>query len=96
MSITPEITAFGVASPTPAGPVTGQISTHLPHFVQASSICSVRAVKAASKAVSVIVCILARAVDSTLAPRLPPHQRRRTTGKKESRLSAAFSNNRFR
>ena len=32
MSNTPEITAFGVASPTPAGPVIGQISTHLPHL----------------------------------------------------------------
>ena len=52
ISSTPEITAFGVASPMPAGPVTGQISTHLPHWVQASSISAVRAAKAASKAVS--------------------------------------------
>ena len=50
MSSTPAITSFGSASPpTPSGAVIGQISTHLPHWVQASSISAVRAVKAASK-----------------------------------------------
>src|SRR6185312_15600841 len=47
MSSTPEITSCGTAS-TPAGPVTGQTSTHLPHFVQASSISAVRAASADS------------------------------------------------
>src|SRR6185437_7575777 len=56
ISSTPEITSCGEAAPTPAGSVTGQISTHLPHFVQASSIAPTRAVNAASKAVSVIRC----------------------------------------
>ena len=50
----PAITALGAASPTPAGPVTGQISTHLPHCVQASSMSAVRAAKADSNAVSVM------------------------------------------
>ena len=61
-SITPEITAIGVASPTPAGPVTGQISTHLPQRVQASSISSVRAAKAISNSVSGIVSFLLRRI----------------------------------
>ena len=54
MSSTPEITAFGVGVADAGRAVIGQISTHLPHFVQASSISLVRAVKAASKAVSAI------------------------------------------
>ncbi len=86
ISNTPDITAFGVASPTPAGPVIGQISTHLPHLVQASSISPVRAVKAASKAVSVIVGVPTRSCDLMVAPRPPRRQQRpRRCRKKEGR-----------
>ncbi len=54
ISSTPEMTLSGEAAPTPAGPVTGQISTHLPHLVQASSISAVRAARPISNAVSVM------------------------------------------
>jgi hypothetical protein len=48
----PPMTASGAASPTPAWPVTGQTSTHLPHRVQASIMSVVRVASAVSKAVS--------------------------------------------
>ena len=54
ISSTPPITLSGAALPTPAGVAIGQISTHFPQRVQASSISAVRAARAASKAVSVI------------------------------------------
>jgi hypothetical protein len=59
ISSTPPITLAGLASPTPAGPVMGQISTHLPHCVQASTISAVRAFKASSKVASVIYAMVA-------------------------------------
>src|SRR6185503_15312551 len=80
MSSTPPMTLAGLASPTPAGPVMGQISTHLPHCVQASTISAARAFKASSKADSVIA--------GMLAPRRPLHQQ--GAGKKEGRHAAAF------
>ncbi|HWE79546.1 MAG TPA: hypothetical protein VG270_13610 [Pseudolabrys sp.] len=49
--MTPPITGSAAASPTPAGPVTGQTSTHLPQRVQASIISPVRAASAVSNAV---------------------------------------------
>ena len=48
----PVITSCGAASPTPAGAVTGQISTHLPQRVQASIISAVRTESADSKVIS--------------------------------------------
>jgi hypothetical protein len=54
ISSTPAITLSGAALPTPAGFAIGQISTHLPQRVQASSIPAVRAARAVSKAVSVM------------------------------------------
>jgi hypothetical protein len=48
MSSTPEMTLSALASPTPAGPVTGHTSTHFPQRVQASSISAVRSAKADS------------------------------------------------
>ena len=53
MSMTPSMTSFGSAL-TPAGPVTGQTSTHLPQRVQASTIACVRAAMAVSNVVSLI------------------------------------------
>src|SRR5262245_40432414 len=50
MSSTPAIVACGSAPATPAAPVIGQASKHLPHLVQASSMASTRAVRAVSKA----------------------------------------------
>jgi hypothetical protein len=50
MSSTPAIAACGSASATPAALVIGQASKHLPHWVQASSMASTRAVRAVSKA----------------------------------------------
>src|SRR3954451_25195505 len=49
MSSTPATTAFGSASPRPAGPAIGQAVKHAPHFVQASSMSSTRLSSAASK-----------------------------------------------
>ena len=43
MSSTPEITALGSASPSPAGAAIGQASKQAPHLVQASSMSSTRA-----------------------------------------------------
>src|SRR5581483_10243999 len=54
ISSTPEITAFGSSCATPAGPVIGQTSTHLPHLVQASTIAEARASSASSNAVVLI------------------------------------------
>jgi len=48
MSITPVMTSSAGAT-TPAGVATGHASTHLPHRVQASSISSMRPLKASSK-----------------------------------------------
>src|SRR4030095_8915193 len=50
MSSTPALVAWGSASATPAAPVIGQASKHLPHLVQASSMASTRAVRAVSRA----------------------------------------------
>ena len=58
MSTMPAITSLGAAS-TPAGAVTGHISTHLPQRVQASIISAVRADKAVSNVISLIFCMLA-------------------------------------
>ena len=51
MSSTPDTTAWGSASPSPAGPVIGQAVKHAPHLVQASSISSTRPARAASNPV---------------------------------------------
>src|SRR5688572_3988656 len=48
MSSTPDTTAFGSASPSPAGAAIGQTSKQAPHLVQASSMSSTRAVRADS------------------------------------------------
>ena len=54
MSRMPAMTSVGSARTLP-GPVIGQTSTHLPHLVQASSICSTRSFKAASNALLMVV-----------------------------------------
>jgi hypothetical protein len=46
--------SFGFASLMPAGLTLGQTSTHLPHFVQASSMWSTRSLRAVSKEISFI------------------------------------------
>src|ERR1039458_6145258 len=56
MSSTPLMTSFGFASLMTAGPTLGQTSTHLPHFVQASSMRSTRRPRAVSKETSFIGC----------------------------------------
>jgi hypothetical protein len=52
MSNIPPITSSAAASPMPAGFAIGQISTHFPHRVHASSISAVRTANACSNAVS--------------------------------------------
>src|SRR5262245_56058143 len=54
ISSTPAIAACGSAPATPAAPVIGQASKHLPHLVQASSMASTRAVRAVSKALGMV------------------------------------------
>src|SRR5271169_4745986 len=56
ISSTPLMTSFGFASLMPAGLTLGQTSTHLPHFVQASSMRSARSLRAVSKETSFIGC----------------------------------------
>src|SRR5947207_15052380 len=51
MSSTPDTTACGSASPSPAGPVIGQAEKHAPHLVQASSMSSTRPASAVSNPV---------------------------------------------
>src|SRR5882762_3672353 len=51
-SIMPVITSTGLASAMPAGSTLGHASTHLPHLIQASSICSTRPLSAASNVIS--------------------------------------------
>src|ERR1700730_7881528 len=54
MSSTPVMMSCGFTSAIPAGPTRGQTSTHLPHFVQASSERSTRSHRALSKEMSSI------------------------------------------
>src|ERR1700755_2029057 len=56
MSRIPPMISVELECETPAGLTLGQTSTHLPHFVQASSISSTRASRAVSKVMSVISC----------------------------------------
>ena len=51
MSSTPAITAFGSASPRPAGAAIGQAAKHAPQRVQASSMSPMRPAKASSNPV---------------------------------------------
>src|SRR5262245_30141371 len=60
MSRTPAITSGGLASPMPAGCALRQTPTHLPHLVQAPSICSTRSASAASKVMPLISCAPAK------------------------------------
>src|SRR5262245_40794038 len=55
MSRTPAMVARGSAVATPAGSLMGQASKHLPQAVQASSIASTRAARAASKVSGMMV-----------------------------------------
>jgi hypothetical protein len=54
ISIIPVMTSTGFASAMPAGSTLGQTSTHLPHRMQASSICSMQPLSAASNVISSI------------------------------------------
>ncbi len=74
----PAITSCGPAAPTPAGAVTGQISTHLPQRVQASIISSVRTESADSKVISFMA----------LAYRVPPRAARVRKNEKAAQKAA--------
>src|SRR5262245_38285796 len=56
ISSTPAITASGFACLLPAGSTLGQLSTHLPHLLQASSMSPTRPLRADSKLLSPIGC----------------------------------------
>src|ERR1700736_4868916 len=54
MSMMPVMTSTAFAPAIPAGSTLGQTSTHLPHRMHASSICSTRPLSAASNVISSI------------------------------------------